>query len=234
MKSASSSKVQLPLPLGFRPALGRGDFLVSASNADAVAWIDRWPEWPHPHLIIHGAEGCGKSHLAHVFMEKSGAVSIGAPDEALLGQLAHEARAVVFEGAEGVAGNAEAERFLFHLMNLQRENKSWLLLLAAKPPAQWNVALPDLRSRLLAAQVAAILPPDDALLAGILAKLFADRHISVEADVVDYLLPRMERSFASARMLAERLDAASLSKSRPITIPLAREVLAGMNHNWIL
>ena len=40
--------IQLPLDLGHRPALGREDFLVAPSNQGAVAWIDRWPDWPGP------------------------------------------------------------------------------------------------------------------------------------------------------------------------------------------
>lgn len=226
MKSASPEKVQLPLPLAFRPALGRGDFLVSACNADAVAWIDRWPSWTYPHLVIYGPEGCGKTHLAHVFVERSGALVLSAPDEVVLAFLIHESRAVVFEGADKLAGNPDGERFLFHLMNLQKENGSSLLMISDTAPSAWGVHLPDLRSRLLAAQVAGIEAPDDALLEGVFLKLFADRRVDVDADVVQYVLPRIQRSFAGVKALVESLDAAALSKTRRITIPLARDVLA--------
>ena len=40
------------------------DFFVAEANRDAVEWIDRWPDWPGPGLVIHGDRGCGKSHLA--------------------------------------------------------------------------------------------------------------------------------------------------------------------------
>jgi chromosomal replication initiation ATPase DnaA len=67
--------------------------------------------------------------------------------------------------------------------------------------------------------------PDDALLAAILAKLFHDRQVQVSADVISYLLSRIERSFAAARDIARKLDVAALGAKRPITVPLARRVL---------
>ncbi len=227
MKSGSDEKGQLPLPLGFRPALGREDFLVSSCNAAAVSFIDLWPGWPCPHLVIYGPEGCGKTHLAQVFIKRSGALALDVADESILGDLARARRAVVLEGADRLSGQPGCERFLFHLMNLQKENGSSLLMTADTAPSAWGVRLPDLRSRLLAAQVAGIEAPDDALLEGVFLKLFADRRLDVDADVVQYVLPRMERSFSGVRRLVERLDAAALAKTRRITVPLAREVLVG-------
>ena len=67
---------QLPLEFGHRPALTGEDFLVAPCNADAVAWLDRWPDWPAPALVVHGPRGCGKTHLALVFQGMSGARAI--------------------------------------------------------------------------------------------------------------------------------------------------------------
>ena len=64
---------QLSLEFNHRPALSGEDFLVAPCNAEAVAWLDRWPDWPSPVLVIHGEEGCGKTHLAQVFRAVSGA-----------------------------------------------------------------------------------------------------------------------------------------------------------------
>ena len=65
---------QLALDLRHRVAMGREDFLVSPSNADAVAWIDRWPDWPGPALVIVGPPGSGKTHLGQVWRQPAGAV----------------------------------------------------------------------------------------------------------------------------------------------------------------
>ena len=117
------------------------------------------------------------------------------------------------------------ETALFHLINLARENGRFLLLTGRQPPSRWKVALPDLRSRLLAMPALAIGAPDDQVLAALLVKLFADRQLKVGEEVVAYLLGRMERSFAAAARLVDRLDRAALAGHRAVTVPLARAVL---------
>jgi chromosomal replication initiation ATPase DnaA len=115
---------------------------------------------------------------------------------------------------------------LLHLYNCVVEAAASLLLVAREPPASWPIALPDLASRLRAAPVAAIAPPDDALLAAVLVKHFADRQVRVAPGLIGFLLRRMERSFAAAGALAARLDRLALGAGRPITVPLARRALA--------
>ena len=115
----SGQSAQLPLDLGHRTALGREDFLVAPSNQSAVAWLDRWPDWTSGGLVVHGPAGCGKTHLAHVWQKVSGAVLLDAsaladhdpPD--LLG--AH--KTAIIENAEGVGGDNDLERALFHFFN---------------------------------------------------------------------------------------------------------------------
>jgi len=216
---------QLVLDLGYRTALGREDFLVAPCNATAVGWIDRWPAWPAPGLVLAGPAASGKSHLASVWRHL-------APDAAALdartlagaaGDLLPGRHALV-DHADAVAG--AAEETLFHLHNLVVERQGHLLLTAAAPPARWTVALPDLASRLRALPVATIAAPDDSLIAAVLVKQFADRQLKVGQDVVRYVLPRIERSFAAVRALVEAVDRAALEAQRPVTIVLVREVLA--------
>ncbi len=220
---------QLAFDLPHRPALGAGDFLVAAPNAAAVAWLDRWPDWTAPGLValpglaLHGPEGSGKTHLLRVWQARSGARLIRRADLAGLDfpALAAAPEPVALDACEG----ALPERALLHLYNLLAGAGRHLLLAGREPPARWPIALPDLRSRLGALPAIAIAPPDDTLLAGILVKLFADRQLRVEAAVIDYLLPRMERSFAAAERLVGRLDASALALMRGITVGLARRVL---------
>ena len=214
---------QFVLDFPHRPAFGADDFLVAPSNETAIAWLDRWPDWPGPSLVLHGPPGCGKTHLAHVWQARSGAPSLApaALTVASLPELLDRATAVVIDGAE-----AAAERPLLHLVNLLAERSGHLLLTASGPPSRWPTALPDLRSRLLAMPAVAVQPPDDALIGAVLLKLFADRQLTVSEDVVAFLLHHMERSFAAARRLVAALDQAGLAEKRPITVPLARAVLA--------
>lgn len=213
---------QLILDLGHRPALGEADFLVAPCNAQAIQWLDRWPDWPAPALTLYGPPGCGKTHLARVFAARAHAPVVAAASLATdaVPRLLGGARACVVDDAD----QALAEPLL-HLYNLVAERGGGMLLTAREPPARWPGLLPDLRSRLTAAPVVALAVPDDALLAALLVKLFADRQLAVSEEVVLFLLRHMERSFEAARRLVADLDAAALRDHRGITIPLARAVM---------
>lgn len=216
------SAAQLAFELPFRPALGRDDLLVGGGNADAVAWLDRWPDWPGPALCLYGPPGCGKTHLAHVWRRRSGAAPVTADSLRARGPDAVAAAGNVV--VDPVDDDVD-ERLLLHLYNLVAERNGHLLLTATAAPKHWSIGLPDLRSRLLAAPAVGVGPPDDGLLAGLMAKLFRDRQMPVDADVISYLLTRMERSFEAARRAVVDLDTAALSGRRRITVPLARQVL---------
>ena len=119
-----------------------------------------------------------------------------------------------------------SETALLHLYNSCAEAGAALLLVARNAPAAWQIALPDLASRLRAAPAIGVAPPDDALLSAVLVKHFADRQLRVQPAVIAYLVRRMERSFATAAALSARLDQLALAEGRPIGLALTRRVLA--------
>lgn len=220
------SPKQLAFDLEHRPALGEEDFLVTECNADAIAWIDRYPDWPAPVLVLSGCAGAGKTHLARVFMAKSGAEEFRA-ETLRHDSVPHlpDAEAVVIEDCDRAMGDAAAEEALFHLYNQAKADNRFLLLTARTPAARWPIDLPDLASRLRAAPSAEIAGPDDALLTALLVKLFSDRQIGIEQAVLEYVVPRIERSFQAAQAFVAAADKAALEGKRRITVPLAREVL---------
>ncbi len=214
--SEKGTGAQLPLDLGHRRAMGRDDFLVSVANEDAVRWIDRWPDWPPPGIVLVGPPGSGKTHLAHVWAARSEA-TFAPPDLSAV-----PARVpIVVDDADRAP-----ERELLFLFNAARANAATLLLTAVRPPSQWHTKLLDLRSRLGTLPVAEISAPDDALLAAVLMKHFADRQVPVPPEVLSFLLARLERSFEAAARTVAALDRAALARRRPLTLPLVREVLA--------
>lgn len=219
-----TSQQQLPLGFDHRTAFSGDDFLVAPCNRQAVDWIDRWPEWPAAALIVCGPAGCGKTHLARVFIAKSGAATVSPADLAALEppELLKNHQACVIEDADTLL---HLEEHLLHLYNTAQETGRRLLLTASLPPTRWNIALADLRSRLIAAPAAGIGPPDDALIAAVLVKLFADRQLKVDMEVVGFMLARMERSFEAARRLVGAVDELALAQRRNITVPLVGQVL---------
>ena len=221
--------MQLTFDLPRRVALSRTDFLVSDSNASAVGWIDRWPDWPARALALHGPAGCGKAHLIHLWCAQTAGVIVAGETlgEDVVARLVSERRhRIAIDDADRAC-----ERALLHLYNFCMETRGGLLMAARRPPASWTVDLPDLDSRLRAVLAIGIGLPDDALLGAVLVKHFADRQVRVRPELVLFLVRRIERSFAAAADVVDRLDAASLREGRAISTRLARELLAeSRNH----
>lgn len=216
---------QLPLDLPPVTAMGRADFFESPCNAGALAATLDHSRWPVPRMILAGPRGSGRSHLAHVFAEATGGAVVAARDLAASG-LPDRATALAVDDADAVAGNADAEEALFHLHNGAATRGTPLLLTGADLPGTWGIELPDLVSRLAAYPVTPIHPPDDSLLTMVLAKLFDDRQLFPEPEVLTYLVRRMERSLDAARRLVAAIDQRALAERRRVTRTLAATVLA--------
>lgn len=214
---------QLVFDLPHRSALGLEDFLVSHSNQAAIDLIDGAVAWPNGAALVVGPAGSGKSHLAHVWRAKTGAASISAAaaTEAAV-QEAATAGAVIVEGLEG---GTRDEAALFHLLNIARQGMALVLFTSRLAPGELAIDLPDLRSRIRALPLAQISPPDDALLQAVLVKLFADRQLSVEPEVISYLVVRMERSMAAANAVVAETDRLGLAMRRRVTKQLVQTAL---------
>ena len=211
---------QLALALDHSESFAREDFLSGPSNAAALALIDRWPDWPDRAMLLVGPEGAGKSHLAAIWAQASGArlVAARALESVNLPAMLVTGALVV----EDLASGRFDERALFHLLNLVREEGASLLITARLLPAV--IELRDLASRLSALPIVQLAAPDDALLRAVFVKLFADRQLAVEESLVAYLMTRIERSFAAARAAVERIDREALRQQRPATRALAGEL----------
>jgi len=218
---------QLPLDLGHRTAQGREDFLITPSNQEAVSFIDLWPNWPTPMLIVRGPVASGKSHLIEVWKNQVGAASIS-PAQLLSDtaeSIAEQGEHLAIDGLDPFLGDNQAETTLFHLYNMIKEDQRTMLIAMRMAPSQSEFALKDLQSRFRAAPVTTISPPDEELLSALLIKNFSDRQLPIKAEHINYLMPRMERSFSAVRKIVELADYKALSEKRPISIPLLRDVL---------
>lgn len=221
----SNEPRQLVFALPHLAAFEAADFLVSRCNQSAVDLIDRWPDWPGHAVVIAGPGGSGKSHLVSVWREASGAdaVAMSALTPEAVEQFAVTRRLAI----EDVAADqgAEAERLTFHLLNQAREMSGQILLTTRQAPGEIHIVLPDLRSRLKALAVATIEPIDDALLSGLLVKLFSDRQLVIAPEVITYLTRHMERSAEAARSIVERIDRLALATHRKVSRRLVADAL---------
>jgi chromosomal replication initiation ATPase DnaA len=223
MKTGEASQPrQLPLGLRHPPAMTRADFLVGSANREAIALVDRWPDWPASVVVLSGPPGSGKTHLAEIWRTVSAAAVVPARsvDAPSVDRLARAPAAV-----EDLDAGPIDEPAIFHLVNLSREQRQSLLLTSRTPLAALSFTLPDLASRLRAAHAVTVGVPDDDLLRRVLVKLFADRQLAVDRAIIDYLVVRMERSLAAANAVVEALDRAALAEGRGITRGLAASIL---------
>lgn len=219
---ANDGPRQLALALDHAESLAREDFLSGPSNASALALIERWPDWPSRTLLLRGPEGSGKSHLAAIWARAAGARTLSL--RALEGADVPIALATGALVLENLGEQPFDEAALFHLLNLAREERAYLLITARTAPATWRIGLPDLASRLRAIPIVALETPDDALLRAVIVKLFADRQLAVDESLVGYLSTHIERSFAAARSAVAALDREALRRQRPVTRALAGEL----------
>ncbi len=207
---------QLRLPFTRAERYTDAGFLRAGSNQAALAWLARPEDWPDGRLVLWGPEGCGKTHLLHVWAAQQAAV-LSAPD-------GPPTKPVAIDNAEHAP-----ERGLLHLLNAAAEAGLPVLLTARRAPARWDIALPDLASRLRAATAVEIRPPEDSLLRNLLASQLAERQLRVDETVQDWLIARLERTPAAIRDAVNRLDAASLATSGRFTQRQAAAVLVGLD-----
>jgi len=172
---------QLILEFEHRPSLSGEDFLISDENREAVAWIDKWPNWPSPLVVIHGPPGCGKTHLCEVFRAKASATGL-APGLSRDLASVDRSKAFVFDGLDRFMGG-DVEEEIFHFYNALRAEGGHLLATATLPPPQWPFSTPDVRSRIQASPSATIVAPGDGLIAGLLVKLALRRSKWIPKDM---------------------------------------------------
>ncbi len=204
---------QLVFDLAYRTAYGREKFWVAPCNQEAIAWIDRYPDWPMHALLIYGPSGSGKTHLATLFSD-----TIIQADQLVQDFKPHFQKKMVVENLQNLAD----EEALLHLFNFIQEMGGDLLLTAKKVP---QFCLPDLQSRLNMIAKAEIMMPDESAIRAVAHKAFEDRHILVDEPVLDYLAGHLTRSFSLLQRVVDRSDKLSLEAGRKITIQIVKQAI---------
>ncbi|MFC3693779.1 DnaA ATPase domain-containing protein [Chenggangzhangella methanolivorans] len=216
---------QYPLALPVEHRFGAEDYFVAGPNHAAHALVTSWPRWPDRILLLAGPEGAGKSHLASIWAATAEAAAASSAADALDALRAMPERPILLDDCDAPGADETA---LFHLLNAVREARGELLLTARSTPTPTWPRLADLASRLRAVPVARLEPADDQMVAAVLVKLIDDRQLRVEADVVEFLALRADRSIGAVRALVEALDRESLARGRAVGRGLAADVIARM------
>jgi hypothetical protein len=191
---------QIALPLDWPVGDADEDFLISDANRAAFEHLKRWSVWPVMATLITGPRKSGRSLLGRIFVRKTG------------GRLFDDA-------AE------HDEDAIYHAWNEAQQTRRPLLVIADRPPPAWQIALPDLRSRIAATPQVEIAAPDDRLIGDLIVKLLGDRGIAVPPELTAFIVPRIERSYLAVQMAVEALDRAALSHHRRMTVAMAKRAL---------
>jgi hypothetical protein len=194
---------QLRLPLERPPGARSDEFLVGEANAKVVHYLEHWGTWPVMAALLVGPRKSGRSMLARMFVRQAHGEMIDDADRG-------------------------PETTIFHAWNLAQAERRPLLIVADAPPPEWQVRLPDLKSRLAATPVLRIEEPDDTLFAAILRDQFDRRELDVREDAVAWIVKRVERSYISLQRIVDTVDQAAIERdTRRVSIPLARPALQG-------
>ena len=194
----------------------RAEFIVAPGNARALAFLDAFPDWPAPTVALTGPSASGKTHLARIWAQRSGAALLDA--RSLRDPVAGPA---VVENIDSAPTFAH-ETALFAML----EQGAPLLLTGRATPSLWPVSLPDLASRFQALLAFEMGASDEALLMALAVKLFADRQIVVPEGVVTHLVRTLERSPAALRDFIQRADTQALAEKKPVNLQLIRGLMA--------
>ncbi len=203
------------------PAFGRKDFIVTNANTEAVQWLDKWPNWPNKSLLVYGDKGSGKTHLIHSWklMAKGVVLDSNNLKNISFENLYHHNH-IAIDDASKISDDT-----LFHLINIFNESNKTIFLTDRLPPSKWSTCLPDLKSRLRSILTIELKKPDDKLIYFLLVKLFNDRQLNIDNEVINYLVKRVERNFIGIQNIVNLIDNQSFSKKKRITIPFVAKIL---------
>lgn len=198
MKSAAD---QIALPLDWPQAQDDSRFILSEANRDAFEHFRSWSLWPVKATMLTGPRRSGRTLLARAFVDR------------VHGRL--------FDRAER---HNEAE--LFHAWNAAQDDGRPLVMIVDEVPPAWEVALPDLRTRLAITPIARIQQPDDLLFRSIIRLLFADRGLHIPEEALKYVSERVERSYWMAERVVEAIDRFAIAERARLTLPTIRRALS--------
>lgn len=194
---------QIALPLDWPEGSEERDFIVTAANEAVVRHFQHWSVWPVMATILTGPRKSGRSLLGRIVAQRTG------------GELVDPAERT-------------DEEAVFHAWNRAQGRRRPLIVVADVPPPAWEIALPDLRSRMMATPVVKMPEPDEPLAAALIEKLCHQRGLACPQELVRYVVPRIDRSFLAVNRVVDALDELALERRQALTVPLARRALMAL------
>ena len=213
---------QLLLNLNHKQNFNYDDFYVSNSNYYAFKIIENWPKWEKNIVNVYGEKYSGKSHLSNIFYKKYKAKKLTEDqinNDTLLEIKIHQN--IIIDNFT----NHINEKILYSIFNLVDQDNKYLIINSLKPINLFDFDLEDLVSRSKNCLFAEIKKPDDDLIFALILKNFSDRQISINKNLIDYIIKRIDRSYSKIAEFIYKIDELSLKKKRAIDLKLIKEII---------
>lgn len=196
---------QIALPLDWPQSQGDSRLMVSDANRAAFEHFRKWSLWPVKATILTGPRRSGRSLLARSFVERVGGRLIDQADRA-------------------------NEEELFHAWNAAQESGRPAVMVADQVPPEWDVRLPDLRTRIAVTPVVRIEEPDDRLFQALIQLHFADRGLHIPSEALRFMCDRLQRDYLTIERAVEAVDRFAIAERARLSLPTIRRALidAGM------
>ncbi len=204
----SGAREQIALPLDWPQSQGESRLIVTEANRDAFEHFRKWSLWPVKATLLTGPRRSGRSLLARTFVERVGGRVVDQADRS-------------------------DEEELFHAWNAAQESGRPLVMIVDRVPPEWEIALPDLRTRIAVTPVARIAEPDDALFQALIELHFADRGLHIPRDALRFMAGRLHRDYWTVERSVEAIDRHAIAERARLSLPTVRRALidSGMIDN---
>jgi DnaA family protein len=225
---------QIPLGFTFNNEISFNSFVVGESQEAFNAVRKLGAEGDEHFIYLWGKQGLGKSHLlqslCQVYGEQNKPVAFLALSEKehyspLMLDGLEQLSLVCIDDVHGIAGDGNWEEALFHFFNRAHDRRTPLIITGNVPPVQLPLRLGDLKSRLGWGLVLQLKPLRDEQKLRALQTRADLRGLELSDEVGQFLLSRYSRDLGELLALLDKLDHASLSEQRRLTIPFLRRYI---------
>ena len=213
---------QLLLDFDYEQNFRDDDFYVGKSNFYPFEIINNWPKWEKNFLNISGEKFSGKTHLTNIFLKKFNGIKI----ESNLFNNENLKEIKPYQNIVLEDLNLDVnEKLIYSLFNIIDQDNKFLIITSAKPVAEIDFKLIDLKSRTKNCLLAKIENPDDELMFALILKNLSDRQITLDKKLIDFIIKRVERSYGKIFEFIYKIDKISLKKKKSIDFKIINEAL---------
>ena len=198
------------------------DFYISKSNQHIFDLLEKWPNWSKNFLNISGERYSGKTHLVNIFLKKFKGIKFEA--NTLNDNNLKDIKIYQNIILENLDKNIN-EKLIYTLLNIIDQDNKYLIITSKEPIVDIKFSLVDLKSRTKNFILQKIERPDDDLLFALIIKNLSDRQISIEKNLINYTIKRIDRSYRKIFDFIYKIDEMSLKKKKSINLKIIKEVL---------